>query len=487
MEAILLPPKWRDWRIVEVIGEGSFGTVYRAEKNDGVVSSVSAIKVIEITADGTRTAALMRRFRTDEAAREYLWGVVQHCAGEIRTMYRLQGESNLVCIQDHLIEEMEDRVGWRLFIRMEYLQSFNDYQTTHEITQGDIIRMGISLCGALERCEKLNILHRDIKPENIFVSPAGDFKLGDFGVSRVLEATHAQYTSEGTFGYMAPEVYKGQPCGREADIYSLGLVLYTLANKNCEPFIDPEKQLVSYSDLQNAFDKRMKGEALPAPADAGAALAKILLKACAYRPSARYRGAAEFRAALEPLAKAKRRLKLKWIVIAAVATALACAAPLCVPGVRYRLFPRRFAFSVPEGYTADAQNPGLYIERREEKYFSEIMLLEEGRLESEAEMGDALARLMMKAGFSEGEEAPFALRQDDPSVWARRGEYVRPGIGSAWTCELAAIYDGRTGRLVPAALMVYADQPEETIRATFVAFEAMMIAAAQEMDYGAIL
>ena len=331
MEAIPLPAKWQEWEIVEVIGEGSFGTVYRAEKDDGVVKSVSAIKVVEIAADDGRMAGLSRRYRSEEAVREYLWSVVDHCAEEIRTMYRLQGESSIVSIQDHAIEELEDRVGWRLFIRMEYLQSFDDYLTTHEFTQRDIIRMGISLCGALEKCEKLNILHRDIKPGNIFVSSSGEFKLGDFGISRVLEETRASLTSEGTIGTMAPEVYKGQPCGKEADIYSLGLVLYVLANKNCEPFVDTEKPIPSYGELQDAFDRRMKGEPLPPPVEASPALSKVLLKACACKPSARYRSAAEFRAALEPLAKEKRRLPIRWGALIAAMALLAAGVAWILP------------------------------------------------------------------------------------------------------------------------------------------------------------
>ena len=86
MKAIPLPAKWQEWEIVEVIGEGSFGTVYRAEKDDGVVRSVSAIKVVEIAADDGRMAGLSRRYRSEEAVREYLWSVVDHCAEEIRTM-----------------------------------------------------------------------------------------------------------------------------------------------------------------------------------------------------------------------------------------------------------------------------------------------------------------------------------------------------------------------------------------------------------------
>ena len=50
-----------------------------------------------------------------------------------------------------------------------------------QLTENEVIQLGLDLSKALEYCRKLNIIHRDIKPENIFVSRFGDFKLGDFG------------------------------------------------------------------------------------------------------------------------------------------------------------------------------------------------------------------------------------------------------------------------------------------------------------------
>ena len=535
MDAVTLPAKWQEWRIVEALGEGSFGKVYRAEKDDGIVRSVSAIKVVEIAADNANMAGLSRRCRSEAAVREYLWSVVDHCAEEIRTMYRLQGESNIVSIQDHAIEELEGRIGWRLFIRMEYLQGFNDYLTTHEFTQRDIIRMGISLCGALEKCEKLNILHRDIKPENIFVSSSGEFKLGDFGISRVLEETRVNLTSEGTFGTIAPETYKGQPCGKEADIYSLGLVLYTLANKNCEPFIDIEKQLPSYGELQDAFERRIKGEPLPPPVDASPALARVLLKACAYKPSARYRTAADFRAALLPLARERRRFPIRWVALASALVALGVASakwivprltrgalpPRAVeatdapapeaseaptaeaseaptaeaseaptpeaseaptPEASEAPAPRSIRDCIPtEKYTAVAGRDDIFRELREGPsgemlVYSQIILRPEEAVSSTDAVGKALARDMSSGKFTDVGKTR-ALREEDPSVWVRQGKWT-DNKEQGWRCEAGAIYNADAGRLQPAVLMVFEAQEQEYIDAAFESFEAMLLKAA---------
>ena len=98
---------------------------------------------------------------------------------------------------------------------------------------------------------------------------------------------------------MAPEMYKGEEYDSRADIYSLGIVLYKLRNHNRIPFINLEKQLITYRDKENALTRRMSGEQLPPPADAGAGLSEVILKACAYDREDRYQTAEEFREALE--------------------------------------------------------------------------------------------------------------------------------------------------------------------------------------------
>ena len=79
-----------------------------------------------------------------------------------------------------------------------------------QLTEKEVIKLGMDLSKALEYCRKLKIIHRDIKPENIFVSRFGDFKLGDFGIARELERTMSGFSKKGTYSYMAPEMYKGE-------------------------------------------------------------------------------------------------------------------------------------------------------------------------------------------------------------------------------------------------------------------------------------
>ena len=76
-----------------------------------------------------------------------------------------------------------------LYIRIELPKPLRDYITERNLTNRDVIQMGIDLCMGLVSCQKFNILHRDIKLKNIFVSETGSFKLGDFVISRVLSSS----------------------------------------------------------------------------------------------------------------------------------------------------------------------------------------------------------------------------------------------------------------------------------------------------------
>ena len=292
---------WPEWKIVEKIGEGSFGKVYKARRTEQGKTFYSAIKVITIPSNAGELSSVRSENPDEQSVKEYFYSLVEECIQEVNTMEYFRGNSHVVSVEDYKVMEYLDDIGWDIYIRMEYLTSFLDYCAGRALTEEDVIHLGIDLCKALEYCQCQNIIHRDIKPENIFVSRFGEFKLGDFGIARELGRTMSGLSKKGTFSYMAPEMYRGEAYDARVDIYSLGIVLYKLRNHNRLPFISLKKQLITYRDKEEALNRRMAGEKLPVPAEAGEAFAEVILKACAYDRHDRYESAEEFRMALEQI------------------------------------------------------------------------------------------------------------------------------------------------------------------------------------------
>ncbi|MCR5011621.1 MAG: protein kinase [Lachnospiraceae bacterium] len=289
-------PIFGSWSIQRLIGEGSFGKVFEIEKNELGIKFRSALKAITIPQSESDVNSARADGMDDESISLYYKSFVEDFSKECSIMSQLKGHTNIVSFEDTQIIEHKDSIGWDIFIRMELLTPLNNHlrSINSSMTRNDVIKLGIDLCNALVLCEKKNIIHRDIKPENIFLSDNGDYKLGDFGISRIAEKTTGASTKVGTKDYMAPEVYRGDQYDHTVDIYSLGLVMYKLLNKNRLPFLPPAPQAITFSQRDNALMKRLSGESFPAASDADNSLNRILNKACAYRPEDRYASASDF-------------------------------------------------------------------------------------------------------------------------------------------------------------------------------------------------
>ncbi|MCD7883297.1 MAG: protein kinase [Lachnospiraceae bacterium] len=325
-EELLLPSGWQEWKITEQIGRGSFGTVYKAERrlsdstasdSDAVKTSTSedgtqidaemefcAVKVIDVPQDEEDLKLIRMECDSEDSVKAYLYDVTQNYMKEIQMMNALREVANIVRIEDFFVEEKEE-IGWRIYIRMEYLQDFRYYCPSHTMSVNEVCALAIDICTALAYCEQQKILHRDIKSGNILRSPEGVYKLGDFGMARVDNSASVSYSAKGTFSYMAPEVYFGRHYNNTADIYSLGIVMYRLTNRNRLPFENIYKQMLTYHDKEEALNRRIQGEAIPAPIDAGNVLSEIIQKACAYEPEQRYQTAEEMK---DDLLRMQRRL-----------------------------------------------------------------------------------------------------------------------------------------------------------------------------------
>ncbi len=302
---------WPEWQIECDIGAGAYGTVYKIKRQDIGGTYYAALKVISFPHSKKEIENLRNKKMSDEQISEYFNGIACEIFREFALMERLKGHTNIVSYEDHKIISRDNGLYWDVLIRMELLTPLTEYLKKRSLDEYDVCKFGIDICNALILCEKEGIVHRDIKPGNIFVSDFGDFKLGDFSLAKYSEIYSIGSSPQGTYSYMAPEVYKGFGYDFTIDIYSLGLILYRLLNRGRAPFQPFPPVELSLEVLEQANKKRFYADVLPKPCDASTLMANIIQKACSYNPEKRYENAAEMKKALERCQVAQSTLKAK--------------------------------------------------------------------------------------------------------------------------------------------------------------------------------
>ena len=304
-ENIQLP--WPGWKIVKYLGGGAYGKVYEIERNNSGIREKAAVKIVSRPKEESELEADYQNGYDRESIAVKYTEILQEYINEYKLMKELQGQSNIVSCDDFALEKNPDGIGGKIYIRMELLTPLQKVTKERLLSEEEVIKLGKDICKALILCESRNIIHRDIKPDNIMISKFNDYKLGDFGVSKVMSHTTGA-TMTGTEGYMAPEVLHIEKYGKEVDIYSLGIVMYWLLNNRRMPFIGADEKVTLVNANQAAM-RRYHGEKIPAPKNGSDELKKIVLKACEYKPKDRYLTAQEMYDALEELGSGKSYTK----------------------------------------------------------------------------------------------------------------------------------------------------------------------------------
>lgn len=295
------------YRVDEEIGQGGFGTVYKVSKSNIAGTEIRALKHISIPSKKQYLDVLNSMGGDHQKADDYFVGVLKNVINEIRIIRSMSAgrTANIVTYYENDIEEHGSPRTYDVYILMEYLTSLSDHAAAHRLTVRDVVRLAKDMLSALDQCHSNDIIHRDIKEDNIFVSPEGIFKLGDFGVSRVLKDRSGAESMKGTPNYIAPEVYLGkEKYDNTVDLYSLGIVLYRMLNMSRGPFMPAFPAPYTGEDEDLAFEKRMKYMTPDLPCFADNELGRTVIRAISPR-SERYAGAGEF---LDAVIKAEAAL-----------------------------------------------------------------------------------------------------------------------------------------------------------------------------------
>ena len=308
-----LEKKFDEWKIGEKVGHGSGGStiVYAIERKNLNFVEKDVLKVIPLLAENVGFSRMNEVSRANyEAQKTELRGKAEE---EVSLMNKLKTSNYIVTYQDFRFLDIldENATSFVLAIRMHTYESLSAIIQTKEISQADIVKIGIDICCALEACAQYGIIHRDIKPENIFFD--GDqYRLGDFGISRIIERGNLAHTNQGTPQFAAPEQFTNMMSAEgydsRVDIYSLGLSFYYLANGQKLPFKDKLKGSDMYLKM------RVTGAEIPPVDGIEPELNRIMLKACEHSADKRYQTPSEMKSDLKALyKKLKNRKSIKRI------------------------------------------------------------------------------------------------------------------------------------------------------------------------------
>jgi Tol biopolymer transport system component/predicted Ser/Thr protein kinase len=191
-----------NYRVVEKLGEGGMGVVYKAE--DMKLDRPVALKFLppHLAASEQDKVRFIQEAKAASA--------INH--------------PNICTIHD--IQENEDQ----LFIVMEYVEGQTLTEKKQNLSQKLAIEIGTQIADGLAAAHEKGIVHRDIKPENIMVRKDGIVQIMDFGLAKLAGVSRLtkEGSTVGTAGYMSPEQVQGQEVDHRTDIFSLGVLLYEM-------------------------------------------------------------------------------------------------------------------------------------------------------------------------------------------------------------------------------------------------------------------
>jgi non-specific serine/threonine protein kinase/serine/threonine-protein kinase len=207
------------YRIVELLGEGGMGAVYRGVRDDGDFQQQIAIKLVK---RGMDTNSILRRFRSER-----------------RILARLDHPNICKLIDGGVTDD-----GLPYFV-MEYLQGvpIQDYCQQHTLSIRQRLQLFMQVCAAVEYSHRNLVVHRDLKAKNILVTSDGVPKLLDFGIAKLVDRDSSTSNNDPTVAadrlftpdYASPEQIRGDTITTAADIYSLGVLLYEILTER-RPF-----------------------------------------------------------------------------------------------------------------------------------------------------------------------------------------------------------------------------------------------------------
>jgi eukaryotic-like serine/threonine-protein kinase len=234
------------WKLLRPLGEGGFGLVYFAERNDGQVRQLGAVKFLKGTVHSRDMELRFLDERQILANLHHPWIVRLIDAGVSR-----EGQPYLV------MDYVDDAVP------------IDVYCSGHELSIKDRLLLFRNVCEAVAYAHRKLVVHRDLKPSNILVTKDGTPRLLDFGVAKILDPIHrggaqaasSTYVLMGTERYFSPEQVRREPVDTSTDIYTLGVILYELL-VGTDPYDLEHHQTESVEQVITTVDPELPSRAV---------------------------------------------------------------------------------------------------------------------------------------------------------------------------------------------------------------------------------
>ena len=262
------------YQVLEEIGHGGMGTVYRAVRADDQYQKQVAIKVVR---GGLADPLAIQRFKAE------------------RQILANLDHANIARLLDGGATE-----DGRPYVVMEYIEGLpiDEYADSRGLNVRARLKLFRTVCSAVAYAHQRLVIHRDIKPANILVTESGEPKLLDFGIAKILDDEAAAEGGEATVTlvrlmtpeYASPEQVRGEPVTTATDVYSLGVVLYGLLTGR-RPYRVSSKTphdmvhavLETEPEKPSTQNRRLRGD-----------LDNIVLKALRKEPERRYASVEQF-------------------------------------------------------------------------------------------------------------------------------------------------------------------------------------------------
>ncbi len=279
----IIPTIWCDYKVIDKVQEDSSGTTYKVSKTEGTKQIFRIVRVISIPHNIEEINILRSNGKTDSEIKEFYEAISRNTVNALNRNISASSMENLASAREVKPIPRSD-IGFDIFVLEDLLKPLTLHCKTTILKEKDVAILGGDICSAISECHKNGIFHGSISPETIYLSPSKKYKLGNIGVAQ------REYFSPVNTIFASPELLMQGICNEKSDIYSLGLVLYTLLGGQMPYTVNtPHEEIIS---------KKSSSEGFSLPKCLNEKLSSVIYRSIATDPSERFSSADEFGIAL---------------------------------------------------------------------------------------------------------------------------------------------------------------------------------------------